>query len=248
MSKKVSDFSTDSEWEEWGRRDPYFGVITHPKFRLADMTEQSRREFFDSGVTHVDYVMRTIRQYVAPVPAPKRVLDFGCGVGRTLIPFAKIAQQVVGVDVSIAMLEESRKNCGAHQLTNVSLVPSDDNLSSVTGEFDLVHSFIVFQHVPLERGRMIFRNLLSRIASGGTAAVHVLYSKDKYADSYGIAPMEVAAESRRAPNASSPEMQMNPYNVNELLFSIQKESVLRLHTEFTDHGGELGVFFFFQKS
>jgi len=73
MSNKESDFSTDSAWEEWGRRDPYFGVITHPKFRLADMNEQSRREFFDSGVAHVDYLMRTIRQYVDPAFVPKRV-------------------------------------------------------------------------------------------------------------------------------------------------------------------------------
>jgi len=248
MRKKEFDFSTDSAWEEWGRRDPYFGVITHPKFRLADMTEQSRREFFDSGVAHVDYLMRTIRQYVDPAFVPKRVLDFGCGVGRTLIPFAKIAQRVVGVDVSVAMLEESRKNCEARQLTNVSLVSSDDKLSSATGAFDLVHSFIVFQHIPLERGRVLFRNLLSRIAPGGAAAIHVLYSKDKYADSYGIAPMDVPAESHRASNSSSPEMQMNPYNVNELLFSMQKESILRLHTEFTDHEGELGAFIFFQKS
>ena len=248
MSKKESDFSTDSAWEEWGRRDPYFGVITHPKFRLADMTERSRREFFDSGVAHVDYLMGTIRQYVDPAFVPKRVLDFGCGVGRTLIPFAKVAQQVVGLDVSEAMLEESRKNCEAHQLTNVILVPSDDKLSSVTGVFDLVHSFIVFQHIPVGRGRVIFRNLLSRIAPGGTAAIHFLYSKDRYADSYGIPPMDDLVESHRAPNSSYPEMQMNPYNLTELLFSMQKESILRLHTEFTDHEGELGAFVFFQKS
>jgi SAM-dependent methyltransferase len=248
MSKNESDFSTDSAWEEWGRRDPYFGVITHPKFRLADMTEESRSEFFDSGVAHVDYLMRTIRQYVDPTFVPKRVLDFGCGVGRTLIPLAKIAGQVVGVDVSAAMLEVARKHCEAQELTNVSLVPSDDDLSSVTGAFDLVHSFITFQHIPPKRGRMIFRNLLSRITSGGIAAIHVLYSKDRYADSHGIAPMDALVESQPVPSSSPPEMQMNPYNMNELLFSMQKESIRRWHAEFTDHEGELGAFIFFQQS
>ena len=44
-----------------------------------------------------------------------------------------------------------------------------------------------------------------------------------------------------------PEMQMNPYNVNELLFFIQSQDIRNLYVEFTDHGGELGVFLYFQK-
>ena len=36
--------STDDAWEQWGRRDPYFGVITHAKFRRADMTKEALDE------------------------------------------------------------------------------------------------------------------------------------------------------------------------------------------------------------
>ena len=42
-------------------------------------------------------------------------------------------------------------------------------------------------------------------------------------------------------------MQMNPYHMNEALFAIQRAGMSRLHAEFTDHSGELGVFLFFQK-
>ena len=98
INDKTPDLSTDHEWEEWGRRDPYFGVITDPRFRSSEITEQSKREFFESGSNHVDYVMRTIHRVIAPDFAPRTVLDFGCGVGRTVIPFARIAQQVVGAD------------------------------------------------------------------------------------------------------------------------------------------------------
>ena len=42
-------------------------------------------------------------------------------------------------------------------------------------------------------------------------------------------------------------MQMNPYNVTEMLFIMQSAGILRFQTEFTDHGGELGLFVFFQK-
>jgi SAM-dependent methyltransferase len=251
INDSTPDLSTDHAWEEWGRRDPYFGVITDPRFRLSGITELSKREFFDSGSNHVDYVMQTIQRTIAPGFVPRTVLDFGCGVGRTLIPFAKVAQKVVGADVSASMLQEARRNCDAHQLTNVNLIVSDDHVSSTTDEFDLVHSFIVFQHIPPERGRLIFRSLLDRIAPAGVAAIHFLYSKIQYAETFGIAPVSISSPSPRRPvqqpvQTDNPEMQMNPYLMNELFFLMQGKGVQRFYSEFSDHGGELGLFIFFQ--
>jgi 2-polyprenyl-3-methyl-5-hydroxy-6-metoxy-1,4-benzoquinol methylase len=250
INEITPNLSTDHAWEEWGRRDPYFGVITDPKFRRAEITELSKREFFESGSNHVNYVMQTIQRIIAPHFAPRTVLDFGCGVGRTLISFAKIAQRVIGADVSASMLQEARRNCEAHQLTNVNLVVSDDSVS-MTEQFDLVHSFIVFQHIPPERGRLIFRNLLDRIAPAGVAAIHVLYSKIQYADTFGIAPGPISSAAPGQPvsqpvQSINPEMQMNPYLMNELFFFIQGKGVQRFYSEFSDHGGELGLFIFFQ--
>jgi SAM-dependent methyltransferase len=250
INENAPDLSTDHAWEEWGRRDPYFGVITDRRFRRSEITELSKREFFESGSNHVNYVMQTIQRIIAPDFVPRTVLDFGCGVGRTLIPFAKIAQQVVGADVSASMLQEARRNCDAHQLTNVNLMVSDDSVSLMTDEFDLVHSFIVFQHIPPERGRLIFRNLLDRIAPAGVAAIHVLYSKIQYADTFGIAPVSISSAPRQPVpqpvQSVKPEMQMNPYVMNELFFFMQGKGVQRFYSEFSDHGGELGLFIFFQ--
>ena len=47
-----------------------------------------------------------------------------------------------------------------------------------------------------------------------------------------------------APDAD-PEMQMNPYNMNEILFLMQCQGVQRTYVEFSDHGGELGMFLYF---
>jgi len=38
---------------------------------------------------------------------------------------------------------------------------------------------------------------------------------------------------------ADPEIQMNPYNVNEILFLMQCRGVQQFHIEFSDHGGEL---------
>jgi hypothetical protein len=42
-------------------------------------------------------------------------------------------------------------------------------------------------------------------------------------------------------------MQMNAYNLSELAYMLQSVGVRSMHVEFTDHGGELGVFLFFRK-
>lgn len=264
MTEPKSDMSTDAAWELWGQRDPYFGVITDPKFRRAAINEEAKREFFESGASHVHHVLTTIRQHIDPQFVPHRILDFGCGVGRLLASFAAGADEVVGLDVSEAMLQEARRNCDERQLRNVQLLRSDDDLSTLSGTFDLIHSAIVFQHIPVDRGRAIFSNLLRYLRPGGVGAIHVTYSKAYFASTHGVAPAtQQPSTSPRDPlisvaapvttkttdpvtgGGTDPEIQMNPYNMNEILFVMQGRGVQRWHAEFSDHGGELGVFLFF---
>lgn len=251
--------STDAAWEQWGVRDPYYGVLTHPKFRRAALTQHGKREFFESGDAHVAHVVDMVRQYIDAQFHPGSILDFGCGVGRTLISFAKLAPDTVGVDISPSMLAEARRNCDEQGVPGVRLALSDPYLSSSTDTFEFIHSFIVFQHIPPERGRELVRRLLRRLAPGGVAALQFCYSKQHYAATHGLAPVSAAPAvcarcARRAPPApparavpsADPEMQMNPYNLNELMFLIQSHGARKLHAEFTDHGGELGLFVLFQ--
>jgi len=250
MTERPRNTGTDTAWEEWGQKDPYFGVITDIKYRRSTMNEQNKREFFESGASHVQGMLATIRKHVVPEFAPRTVLDFGCGVGRVLIPFAKIVEEAVGLDVSPSMLVEARRNCDEQQLRNVSLFASDDSLSALTSSFDLIHSCIVFQHIPVERGRAIFARLLQHLRPGGVGAVQLTYSKTRFASTNGAASPsaptpEPLASAQLVAAGSDPEIQMNPYNVNELLFLMQCRGVQRFHVEFSDHGGELGIFLIF---
>ncbi|MEM7457406.1 MAG: hypothetical protein AAF456_23935 [Planctomycetota bacterium] len=49
------------------------------------------------------------------------------------------------------------------------------------------------------------------------------------------------------PYQADPEMQMNTYRLNELFFMLQSIGIQDIYTQFTDHGGELGVYLYFQK-
>jgi SAM-dependent methyltransferase len=269
---------TDHAWKQWGERDPYFAVITSERFRSRNLTSEDRREFFESGRSHARHVLAVARRHLDAAFAPRRILDFGCGVGRILVHFAEMAAAVTGVDVSPAMLEEARRECDARGLTNVTLEVSDDSLSRLTGEFDFIHSVIVFQHIEQERGRELLRQLLLRLAPGGIGALHFTYAKAVHADAFGQPPasddgkasrwptgrglwslLPVAARSVGQPGSDSlsaapspppeadPEMQMNVYRTNELLFLIQRSGITRTYVEFTDHGGELGALLYFQR-
>ena len=181
--------TTDIEWEKWGARDPYFGVLTDPKFRAAALTDAAREEFFAMGRHHVDHVLHIIRCHLEGGFVPTRTLDFGCGVGRLLLPFARLGGEVVGVDISPSMLAEAKRNCDQAGLANVVLAPSDDTLSAVDGDFDLVHTCIVLQHIEIARGLRIFEQLVRRVRpGGGIGAIHITFGWDFHAANLGVPP------------------------------------------------------------
>jgi SAM-dependent methyltransferase len=250
-------------------------VITDERYRARNMTEADRQTFFESGRMHVEHVLATCQAHLRREFKPVRVLDFGCGVGRLVVPFAHLVEQVVGIDVSEGMLAEARRNCDQSGLRNVTLLPSDDELSALEGSFDLIHASIVFQHIDVPRGRELFRRLLQHLSPRGMAAAHFTYAKLAHADNWGWPPEEggtsrlarLAPKPRRlrsllpfgpgqktapgdadaAPEGADPEMQMNCYRLNELFFMIQQSGAASMRCEFTDHGGELGVVLYFER-
>jgi len=242
------NMSTDDAWRQWGRQDPYFAVITDPKYRSDRLNEAARKDFFDTGRWHAEYVLDACRRYVSPGFQPKRALDFGCGVGRVALPLSELVDEVVGLDISRDMLAEAARNAESMGRQNVSWLLSDDGLSALEGSFDLVHSCITFQHIEMPRGRAIFGKLLERLSPGGAAAIQLTYGKVYHAERFGQPPVVAPQGSPASRSASAdPEMQMNVYNLNELAFLMQQSGVESFHARFTNHGGELGVFLFFGK-
>jgi SAM-dependent methyltransferase len=251
--------STDAEWEKWGQKDPYFGVITHDKFRNRNLSEDVRREFFDSGREHIQRVIELCRKHIDAAFEVRRAVDFGCGTGRLVIPLAEISEKVVGIDISPSMLSEAGRNSESFGLANVELITSDDELSKLSGSYNFIHSYIVFQHMPVQRGMRVITRLLDHLEDGGIMAVQLTYSKNRFAASGGYPSSEFGwrfmrwgyTRLRKLKNlvfpSKDPEMQMNPYQLNRLFYLLQSRGIREFHSEFTDHGGELGVFLYFQK-
>jgi SAM-dependent methyltransferase len=250
---------TDKAWEYYGRHDPYYGVLTTPEFQRRQLTSASKNEFFATGRRYVEWMWSVIVQHLEPQFRPTRALDFGCGVGRLLIPLADRCDSVVGVDVSASMLKVAQANCSERGLKNVSFVRGDDSLSRVTGEFDFIHSFIVFQHIPTERGYAILGRQLSLLKPDGLGALHFTYA---YAGDVPPNRRLVIGIRERVPavhalrnminrSAQAPAMQMNRYDLNVVLRHFQEAGCHDMHVRFSETSvsghGFYGATFFFRK-
>lgn len=247
--------STDTAWEAFGKLEPYYGVFSKPYFLTKNLSGEVRDVFFATGEKHVDDVLGIVRESLDPNFAPRRCLDFGCGVGRVAIPLARRAKEVVGVDVSESMLAEARQNCETRGVANLKLLRSDDELSALAGTFDFIHSFVVFQHIPRKRGEAIFDSLLQRLSDGGVGVLHFTFATRASLVRRGAqwvrgnVPLvhNLMNVLQRRP-FGFPHMQMNCYDVDVLMGKLHERGCHRVHVRFTDHGQHLGVVLFFKKA
>lgn len=220
---------TDRDWEAWGRDDPYFGVLSSEEFRTSTLSDEARRAFFVSGERHVERVLSIIRDSFAPAFVPGRTLDFGCGVGRLLIPFARTSREATGIDISPSMLAETARNCAEQGVSNVILARSNDRLDGVPAEFDLVHSYIVLQHIPPDRGHALIAALAGRVARGGFLVLQFPHSRTTSWPvnlltwmRYRFPPLNALRNLVRRRPIGEPAMQLHAYDLARVLDTLDR--------------------------
>lgn len=244
---------SDVSWQKWGEQNPYFGVLTDEKFRCKNITEQSKGELLETGRVHVERVLSIADRQFGTLTR-KSVLDFGCGVGRLVIPFAVEFEHVTAVDVSVGMLETAKQNCNERGISNVDFVHSDDRLSLLTRDFDFIHSYLVFQHIPVDRGEAIIAELLKHLNDDGVLAIHFpircndsLIRKCTHFLRRNFSPFSVLANILRRRHWNEPFIQMNCYDVNNVLTLIIGNGMKDVFLEVVDAGGFVSAFVFARK-
>jgi 2-polyprenyl-3-methyl-5-hydroxy-6-metoxy-1,4-benzoquinol methylase len=220
--------STDKDWEKWGATDPYFGVLSNEKFRKDGLSESTKKEFFATGVAHVEKVFQLIKDNFNQECKPKRALDFGCGVGRIALPLAERTEQTLGVDVSQSMLAEATSNAMSAGISNIDFVLSDDDLAKIEGDFDLIHSYIVLQHISWSRGRTLLQQLAGKVSPDGYLAVHLLASstvpilvRAAVRLRYLVPPLNWLRNIFKHRSIFEPAMQLHIYDVDKIVSDLK---------------------------
>ena len=209
------------DWNELAEREPYFSVLTEPRYLRDELDDAARADFFATGVADVHRLFAEIERTSNHPLTPRNVLDFGCGVGRLTLALASRATRVTGCDVSPNMISEAERNASLQKITNVRFVTSLDALG--TEKFDFICSLIVFQHIPVREGLATLSRLLDLLAPGGTAAIHfTLHRPGSPIRRVGrriraaIPLVHRAALWLRGETADLPYMQMNEYETGEI--------------------------------
>ncbi len=110
-----------------------------------DYDDQDEDEFWRWGGI---LTARFLDESGIPFTGRERVLEIGCGIGRMTKALAARFDQVVGLDISEAMVTRAR--AALADVPNVRLgVGTGVDLSGLEDDtFDFVFSYIVFQHIP----------------------------------------------------------------------------------------------------
>lgn len=139
--------------------------------------ERDQRAFFDDLVTtqwptYTDPIWDQSRrlevdQIIARSGPARRVLDVGCGCGFHDVVLAELpgVDEVVGIDSSAKSIEVANREYAHARVTR----RVDDILSMPAGEFDLVTSFQVIEH--MDRPGEFLRACALQARTGGHVAV-----------------------------------------------------------------------------
>jgi SAM-dependent methyltransferase len=214
----------DESWRKFGKTDPYFGVLTADRFRKENLDEAALSDFFASGEDHVVDILDIARRHVTADLPTGSAVDFGCGVGRLVLPLSRRYTTATGIDISEDYIAEAVRNCCKQGVTNADFAESVEQLASQGRRYDLAHSCIVFNHIPWSRGQHIIAGLYGLLNPGGVMAIQVLHRHKRGSllrilswARRSFAPFNWVANVVQKRPVFEPLMQGNAYPLDELL-------------------------------
>ncbi len=247
----------DKSWKVIGNKDPYYGVLTDEQFKSGALDANKIDIFYKTGYEHVEKVMGKLIRFfhLRENYTFENVLDFGCGTGRLVIPFAEKYKKVTGIDISDGMLSEALIQINSKRLTNISLLQVDDIVGYEFKEtYDFIHTYIVLQHINEKTGYAIINKLLSITRPLGYGVIHLTF------EGVSSKSEKVIANLKRKYNwfnqlmnflkgrpLNRPFMQMNSYDLNKVFGIFYRNGIEQLFVEYTNHDGFIGIMIYYKK-
>lgn len=237
------------QWEAFAAREPYFAVLTSPRFLTANLTDAGRQEFFDSGDTLVGWMFDTIERHLVPEFSPMSILEYGCGAGRLAVPLARRGAAVTAVDHSPAMLDVARREAERHSQSIRVLEP--DALWAAPGKFDLVTCYLLFQRLAPAEGLALLQDLLGCLGPGGAGVFQFPYRVEagtalrasRWAREHVPGVNQITNLVRGRP-ARDPFVPSHPYDLATVCRVLDGAGVDATWTAFEHHEGFGGVVLF----
>lgn len=172
LSALLPNKSIDASKDEWNKlaeeNGRYYIVskegrgIDDPKFR------QTGEENYQEHILADDVIKNTLGSF-----SDKAALEIGCGIGRLTEFLGQDFARVEGVDIAEKMIETAKSRL-AH-MPNVNFTATDgEHYPFADNTFDLVFSYIVFQHMPSREVILEnFKDIKRVLKSTGVAKIQI---------------------------------------------------------------------------
>jgi SAM-dependent methyltransferase len=233
--------SPDPRWERFAAREPYFAVLTDPRFLRANLTPAHEREFFASGEAVVSWMLGVIDAGLSPQFAPMSVLEYGCGLGRLALPLARNPGSVTAVDRSPVMLDLARREARRRGLAHV-VFQTPDELFAAPRMFDLVVCYHVLQRLQPLDAMPLLRRLIGLVGPGGVGVFQWPY---RARDSALVVASRWARELLPGANAlanvlrgkpgGDPFIPTHTYDLDEMLNAFDLAGIRSTHVALQHH-------------
>jgi SAM-dependent methyltransferase len=162
---------------------PADGTVPPAMLRFRVSESVSKSEFLRIGEGCADIIQRTLAQSGIPLLPSMRVLDFGCGCGRTMKWFLHRHPDVHfhGTDIDGEAVKWCQFNLGRGEYVACRTIPP---LPYIDGHFDVIYCLSVFTHLNEEMQDAWLRELRRVLQPAGTLLLTV------YADTASLKPAD----------------------------------------------------------
>lgn len=156
-------------WEDWGRIDPFWAVLTEADARHGRWDVD---RFFVTGVEQVATMLAHTQRYGRPAHRGT-ALDFGCGLGRLTRALAPHFERTYGLDVASTMIKRAQRLDTGFGRSGAMFVRHDrEDLSRFASEsVDFLSCLLVLQHLPSRDAIETYLREFVRVLSPAGAAV-----------------------------------------------------------------------------
>src|SRR6266536_2817475 len=140
-------FKHELSWNDKAKINPLFAIMSDDIFANANIDDISQEQldaFYLKGKVLWD---RYLGPYFLLDENEKKVLEFGCGMGRLILQPAFKGAACTGVDISETQIELANKYFPLKGKARFLVIKEKEKINLPAESFDFVYSYAVLQHI-----------------------------------------------------------------------------------------------------